>query len=204
MLIGLDFDNTIVCYDRAIVKLAEEIPGLPKDLPRTKLSLRDHLRQTGREGEWTTFQGTLYGPGMRYADPFDGAISTMQELVADGHQLVIVSHRSLHPYAGPQYNLHAAACNWVAERLQTRGLFQGVNANNAVNFLETREAKLATITRLGCAAFLDDLPEILDAPEFPVETTGILFDPSGELPDEKRNLRIHAWTQMPTLLVQFR
>jgi hypothetical protein len=204
MLIGLDFDNTIVCYDRAIVKLAEEIPGLPKDLPRTKLSLRNHLRQTGREGEWTTLQGTLYGPGMRYADPFDGAISTMQELMAAGHQLVIVSHRSLHSYAGPQYDLHAAARNWVAERLQTRGLFQGVNANNAVNFLETREAKLATITRLACTIFLDDLPELLEAPEFPVVTVGILFDPNNELPIQHGKLQVQAWTQLPAILAQLK
>jgi hypothetical protein len=176
MLIGLDFDNTIVCYDRAIVKLAKEIPGLPKDLPRTKLSLRDHLRATGREGEWTAFQGTLYGLGMRYADPYDGAISTMQELVAAGHQLVIVSHRSLHPYAGPQYDLHAAARNWVAERLQNNGLFQGSSVKSPINFLQTREAKIATITRLACSIFLDDLPELLEAPEFPVETVVILFD----------------------------
>jgi hypothetical protein len=204
MLIGLDFDNTIVCYDRAIVKLAEEIPGLPKDLPRTKLSLRDHLRQTGREGEWTTFQGTLYGPGMRYADPFDGAISTMQELAASGHQLVIVSHRSLHPYVGPQYDLHAAARNWVAERLQNNGLFQGSSVKNPINFLKTREAKIATIARLGCTIFLDDLPELLEAPEFPVETVGILFDPNNELPKQQGKLQVQTWKQLPTILAQLR
>lgn len=204
MLIGLDFDNTIVCYDSAIAELAKEIPDLPADLPRTKLGLRGHLRAEGREREWTAFQGTLYGPGMRHADPFDGAISVMQELEAAGHQLVIVSHRSLHPYAGPQYDLHAAARNWVAERLQNEGLFLSGNGRNPVNFLQTREAKLATIERLGCTVFLDDLPELLDAPEFPVETVGILFDPNGELPEEKRNLRIQAWTQLSAVLAQLR
>jgi hypothetical protein len=202
MLIGLDFDNTIVCYDRAIAELAEDIPGLPVDLPRTKLSLRDHLRATDREEEWTIFQGKIYGPCMRYADPFDGAISTMQELETAGHQLVIVSHRSLHPYAGPQYDLHAAARNWVAERLQNTGLFRSGNGKTPVNFLETREAKLATIERLGCTVFLDDLPELLYAPEFPVETVGILFDPNDELPKQPGRLRAQAWSQLPTLLAQ--
>ena len=44
MRIGLDFDNTIVCYDQAIKQLADELLELPEDDPRTKLGLRDHLR----------------------------------------------------------------------------------------------------------------------------------------------------------------
>lgn len=118
MLIGLDFDNTIVCYDAAIAVLAEKVLDLPVEVPRTKLGLRDHLRATGRELEWTAFQGELYGPGMRHAQPFDGAIETMLELVDAGYELVIVSHRSRKPYAGEPHDLHAAARAWVAERLQ--------------------------------------------------------------------------------------
>jgi len=81
MRIGLDLDNTIVCYCQAIALLAEEMFELPGEVPRSKLGLRDHLRAAGREPEWTAFQGELYGPGMRYAQPFEGAIATMQQLV---------------------------------------------------------------------------------------------------------------------------
>lgn len=177
MRIGLDFDNTIVCYDKAIALLAEELFELPADLPRTKLALRDFLREAGREQEWTAFQGELYGPGMRYAEPFKGAIATMQRLVAAGHELVIISHRSRRPYAGPPHDLHAAASTWVADRLQSNGLFN--DDNSVTNFLETREEKVACISELCCLAFLDDLPDVLQAPGFPAQTVGILFDPSG-------------------------
>ena len=85
MLIGLDFDNTIVCYDEAIARLADELFDLPPDVPRTKLVLRDFLRRAKREPEWTAFQGALYGPGMAYAEPFEQALETMQALKDMGH-----------------------------------------------------------------------------------------------------------------------
>ena len=198
MRIGLDFDNTIVCYDAAIAMLADELLDLPAELPRTKLGLRDHLRATGRELEWTAFQGELYGPGMVHAQPFEGAIDTMLQLVEQGHELIIVSHRSRKPYSGEPHDLHAAARTWVAERLQSTGLFSA--DNNSVNFLETRQKKVAKIAELGCQAFLDDLPEVLGSPGFPVNAARILFDPSGGNTTPKRHCRISAWSELGEVL----
>ena len=202
MRIGLDFDNTIVCYDQAIALLAEELFELPADVPLTKLGVRTYLRATGREPEWTAFQGELYGPGMHHAQPFEGAISTMQQLVAAGHELVIISHRTRHPYAGKPHDLHLAARNWVANRLQSVGLFGSMGDRSAVNFLETRDQKVEMITHLDCEAFLDDLPEILTAPGFPRDIYPILFAPSqeGELPKQGINDVISAWCQLPQLI----
>lgn len=202
MRIGLDFDNTIVCYNEAIALLAEELFELPAEVPRTKLGLRTYLRSTGREPEWTAFQGELYGPGMRFAKPFDGAIDTMQQLLAEGHELVIISHRSSRPYAGEPHDLHAAARGWVADRLQSVGLFGRMGDKSAVNFLETRDEKVEMITHMGCEAFLDDLPEVLSAPGFPLDTYALLFDPSREaqLPKQGNNAVISAWFQLPQLI----
>ena len=202
MLIGLDFDNTIVCYDQAIALLAEELLELPADVPRTKLGLRNFLRAAGREPEWTAFQGELYGPGMRFAEPFDGAIATMQQLLDEGRDLVIISHRSRRPYAGEPHDLHAAARGWVAERLQSEGLFGSIGDKSAVYFLETRDQKVEMITHLGCEAFLDDLPEVLSAPGFPAAAAGILFDPAGLFVsyEESGYIWISSWVQLPDKL----
>lgn len=202
MLIGLDFDNTIVCYDQAVALLAEELFALPADVPRTKLGLRNFLRSAGREPEWTAFQGELYGPGMRFAEPFDGAIATMQQLVAAGHELVVISHRSRRPYAGPPHDLHAAARGWVAERLQSTGLFGAAGDEACVHFLETRDQKVEMISHLDCEAFLDDLPEVLNAPGFPAAAAGILFDPAGVSVsyEESGSIRISSWVQLPDKL----
>jgi hypothetical protein len=197
MLIGFDFDNTIACYERAIIRLADETFTLPDKVPRTKIGLRNYLRQKNREPDWTAFQGALYGPGMRYAEPFEGAIETMTQLRANGYKMAIVSHRSRTPYAGPQYDLHRAARNWVATYLEKHGLF----TDGQVYFLETREAKVATISRLSCDLFLDDLPEVLDAPDFPLDTMGILFNPVADDTQRVDNrTTISQWRQLPNLL----
>lgn len=195
MLIGLDFDNTIVCYDKAIAQLAETLPDLPADVPRTKLALRNYLRRSNREPEWTAFQGAIYGPGMIYAEPFAQALEVMQTLKDLGHSLCIVSHRSLQPYAGPAYDLHAAALGWVQERLACIGLVQ----NESAFFHETREQKIAAVRALGCEVFLDDLPEVLGDEHFPQTCRAILFDPE-RCHMQSEHTRIANWSELPVLI----
>ena len=84
MIIGLDLDNTIVCYDAAIEHLASDMESLPPDAPKTKLGVRDYLRAEGREPEWTEFQGKLYGPGMAHAAPFPACLLYTSPSPRDG------------------------------------------------------------------------------------------------------------------------
>lgn len=196
MIIGLDFDNTIVCYDRAIARLADELLKLPETVPRTKLGLRDHLRSVGREDEWTAFQGALYGPGMQHAQPFAGCLDTLKGLTAEGHSFCIVSHRSARPYAGPAYDLHDYARQWVARHLLEEGLIKA----DAVFFHETREQKVARIARLDCALFLDDLPEVFAEPGFPHAAQPILFDPEKRTNLPGRYWVAHDWRTLPSLV----
>lgn len=206
MRIGLDFDNTIVCYDQAIKILAEEMFSLPRELPRTKIGLRNFLREAGREPEWTAFQGALYGPGMQYAQPFDGAIETMQQLAKMGHELMIISHRSRRPYAGPPYDLHSAAMGWIDARLRPSGLFipngSKYSDNATVNFLETLQAKVSRVAELTCHVFMDDLPDVLNEPGFPDGTVGVLFAPDGKTNHGLLHHCISAWSELPKLLTR--
>ena len=173
MIIGFDFDNTIVCYDNAIAILAEQQFDLPPDLPRTKLGIRDFLRARGREEEWTRFQGELYGPGMIHAEPFEDALNVIDKLAALGHRLNVISHRTRFPYLGERHDLHGFAGAWVRERVPA--------VFDSVSFHETKAAKIATIARSRCDVFLDDLPEILSDPAFPSSTIGVLFAPNTEV-----------------------
>lgn len=194
MLIGLDFDNTIVCYDKAIAQMSDEWFELPPDLPRTKLALREYLRRANREAEWTAFQGALYGPGLTYAEPFEQAFETIKMLQRGGHTLHVISHRSLRPYAGPAYDLHAMARSWVAGWLTHHNLIDGILAC----FNETLEQKIAAINRLNCEIFLDDLPQVLDDKNFPKKCQAILFDPEGSHIQSKYK-RIAHWSELSAL-----
>jgi hypothetical protein len=175
MIIGLDFDNTIVCYDRAVAALAEQKLDLPREVSRTKLGIRDHLRSIGQEDVWTRFQGELYGPGMSHAAPFPHVVDTLGALKGAGHRLVVISHRTRFPYLGEQYDLHHFANAWLRIHLPS--------VLSSVAFHESKADKISDIRRVGCDLFLDDLPEILSDSNFPQSTLGVLFSPTRERGD---------------------
>src|SRR5438128_841863 len=100
MRIGIDLDNTIVCYAGLIHAAAVEQGLVPAGLPATKSAVRDHLREAGREPLWTALQGYIYGPGMERASAFPGAIEFIRAAGAQSAEIMIISHRSRVPYLG--------------------------------------------------------------------------------------------------------
>jgi hypothetical protein len=177
MRVGLDFDNTIVSYDVLFHKVAREQDVVPPDTPVNKLAVRDYLRRVGREEVWTEIQGTVYGARMNEAVAYPGVIEFLIWANQVGHEIAIVSHKTKHPFLGPQYDLHAAARTWVEQHLCKNG--SPLIPSAQVFFELTKEEKLARIRDFRCDVFLDDLPEILQANGFPVSTWRILFDPDG-------------------------
>lgn len=178
MRIGLDFDNTIVNYDALFHKVAVEGGHVPADLPRTKLVVRDHLRATDRESLWVEMQGYVYGARMMEAEAFPGVLDFLHWASAAGNEVFIVSHKTRHPFAGPRYDLHGVAREWIESCL--------VDGNrplvpvDRIFFELTKEEKLRRIGECHCDCFVDDLPEILTSPLFPGTTLPILFDPAHE------------------------
>jgi hypothetical protein len=177
MRIGIDFDNTLVSYDRLFHRIAGEAGVIPADLPITKTAVRDHLRAVDRENYWTEMQGEVYGARMGEAEIFPGAFDFIRWSVAQGIELAIISHKTRHPYRGPQHDLHAAARGWVDTSLVLETV--PLIPPERVYFEFTKEAKLARIGTLGCDYFIDDLLDILQAPGFPSDTARILFAPHG-------------------------
>ena len=175
MRIGLDFDNTIVSYDALFHKVARELDVVPSDTPVNKVAVRDYLRQIGQEDIWTEMQGTVYGTRMDEAQAYPGVLEFMRWSALAGHELAIISHKTKHPFLGPQYDLHAAASAWVDQHLIENG--SPLTSLKQVFFERTKEEKLSRIGSFGCEIFLDDLPEILQASSFPASTRRILFDP---------------------------
>jgi hypothetical protein len=176
MTIGLDLDNTIVCYDRCFHALAVERCAMPEAVPVEKTAVRQFLREAGREAEWTELQGIAYGVGMGQAGPFVGALNFVRDALQRGRTLKIISHRTLHPIVGDQTDLHACALEWL--KLERFVGPEGLHEEDV--FFETiKEAKLARIASQQCDVFLDDLTEILSADRFPASCQGWLFNPAG-------------------------
>lgn len=194
MRIGFDFDNTIVSYDTLFHKIALEQGVIEATIPINKLAVRDYLRATEREHFWTEMQGYVYGARMREADAFPGVIAAMQALKNQGHTLAIMSHKTKVPFLGKQYDLHQAAREWIKAHLVAEG--QPLIADEAIFFELTKEEKIARIAKFNCDVFIDDLPEILLAENFPKAIKRYLFDPERQHRDVPVELTVLPSWQM--------
>jgi hypothetical protein len=192
--IGIDFDNTIVSYDALFHKVALERTLIPPELASTKLSVRDYLRQAGKEDIWTELQGYVYGARMNDAAAYPGAIDFLACARAEDAHLAIVSHKTHHPFLGHPYDLHHAARGWVTRFLIDQPL--PLIKEGDAYFELTKEDKLARIGELGLDFFIDDLPEILLAAGFPTLTARILFDPDRIHPADSRLAAFPSWNHI--------
>ena len=195
MVIGVDFDNTLVSYDGLFHSLALERGLIGPDVGADKDSVRDHLRRAGREDAWTELQGYGYGPGMADAKPVPGALEFLKRWRARGVPVHVISHRTPKPYLGPAYDLHAAARAW----LERHGV-----PRESVHLEPSKEAKLGRIAQLGCTHFIDDLPEFLEEPGFPAGVERILFDPAGRAPERPGLRGARSWDEIEERLAQER
>ena len=112
-LLGLDFDNTLVRYDKLFHQLALEKGLIEESLPADKTAIRDYLRSQGQDEQFTLLQGEVYGLRILEAEPAEGMLKALGELHQRGIPMVLVSHKTRTPYKGPAYDLHQAAWSWL-------------------------------------------------------------------------------------------
>ena len=197
MILGIDFDNTIIKYDELFHKIACEKGLIPTELSKQKNAVRNYLRETEVEDEWTIIQGEVYGERIKEAIPFSGMLETLQKLNAKQVPINIVSHKTREPYLGPKRDLHAAAMNW----LKLNGIIHTDAAGiteDKVFFEVTKEDKINRIIQIGCTHYVDDLPEILEM--IPDGINKILFSPNGEEIINSSWTVIRSWNDLPSIL----
>ena len=198
MLIGVDFDNTIVCYDGLFHKVAREGSHIPADLPVNKSEVRNYLRRAGKEDIWTEMQGYVYGARMSEAAPFPGVKKFFNFCKEAGIPIRIISHKTRHPFLGEKYDLHQAATRWLEEQ----GFFddEGIAMSREHVFFElTKQEKLQRIGLCQCTCFIDDLPEFLSETGFPEGVHRVLFDPNHLYPSEPWT-KLHSWASARDLI----
>ena len=200
MLVGIDFDNTVVCYDPLFHRIAVERKLIPAHISMTKGAVRDYLRTCDREDAWTALQGYVYGERMQEALPFPGVRGFVIRCNQLDVPVRIISHKTTHPFAGPQYDLHGEAHAW----LHAYGFYESYSTGlgpEHVHFELTKAAKLTRITAAGCDWFVDDLPEFLAEPDFPSGVQRILFDPGGHCPTDPRWRRAGSWAELEDIIL---
>jgi len=201
MRIGIDLDNTIICYDGLFHREAVARRWIDPSTPTDKESVRSALCDIGREDDWTVLQGHIYGPGLSAARPYPGVREFLYACERFGVDWFIVSHKTRYPYAGPRHDLQVFATKW----LTSNRIFvehQTGSADTQIYFESTREEKRARIAALGCQWFVDDLPRFLADPQFPMGVQRILFDPHDRHTDEESLQRARSWTTIRDVVFQ--
>ena len=170
MRIGIDFDNTIICYDTVFNKAGVEKGLIPEYLPPGKGYVKDYLRKIGKEDKWTWLQGYVYGTKLEDAKLYEGVKSFLKFCNKANIVSFIISHKTKYPYSGEKYDLHRAASDWIQKQ----------NLDISTFFELTKKDKVKRINALNCSHFIDDLPEFLAESGFNEKIIKILFDPLGK------------------------
>jgi|SRR5579864_329546 len=176
MRIGIDFDNTLIDYDRVFLEAARERELVPRDFTGSKKAVRDAIRLLP-DGEpvWQRLQGYVYGAGIGGAVPFPGAREFLFRCAREGVVTFIVSHKTRFGHYDPaRVDLREAARDWMG----AQGFLEAVPAD-CLYFEDDREHKIARIAALRCTHFIDDLEEVFADPLFPGDVRRILLAEGG-------------------------
>jgi len=196
MILGLDLDNTIICYDGIFHARALELGAIPSDLPADKNSVSSYLKGIGRNDLWTEMQGEIYGPELHRASPFPGVDEFLRAAAKHHAEVYIVSHKTRRAAANPDTDLHASARKWLAANRFFGGDAEPEASVRDAFFCETREEKAARISELGCEVFVDDLPEVFAEAGFPEAAEKILFDPMDRHQNWDQSHRAGSWDEV--------
>ena len=205
MVVGLDFDNTIVTYDAVLHQAARERGLIPLETPVVKRIVRDYIRDHGDgDIDWQKLQALVYGPLMPQAQMFPGVAAFVRECRRRQVPVKIVSHKTeLAGYDETGTNLRAAALAWMTEHdfFSPNGL---ALTRDDVFFESTRDDKIARIRALACTEFVDDLEEVLHDPAFPPQVQRILFAPEAQLDTAADPRVVPTWEALTELVLDAR
>ena len=194
--IGIDFDNTIVFYDDLFHKIALEEKLIPVDFPKSKMLIRDYKRKKNKDGLFTIIQGEVYGKRILEASPTPNVVLVIKELINIGFDVNIISHKSLYPYKGPQYDLHKSAFLWLEKNNFFKKGKVGLSRDK-IHFNLTKEDKINKIETIGCDYFIDDLPEILKL--INKKTTKSLYSPTNNY-ENNDFIILNRWEKLIKIL----
>ena len=168
MRIGIDFDNTIACYDDIFNEIAIDMQLLPSHRDRDKQQVKaDLLKHPGGMKNWRRLQGQVYGRFINKATIFPGLGSFLLRCSWSNHEIFIVSHKTEYGHFD-QYKtpLRQACINWLKNNRFFDSKVFAIPQRN-VHFANSRSEKVSKISELNLDYMVDDLIEVFMEPSFP-------------------------------------
>lgn len=174
--VGVDFDNTIACYDELMHSVALERGLIAAEVVKAKKVIRDAIRALpGGEEHWRSLQVTVYGPRMHEARLIDGVTDFFADCRRWNVPVYVVSHKTEYANFGEAgVNLRAVAMAW----LDQHGFFNEERlglSKSGVFFESTRAEKIDRIKALRATHYIDDLEEVFCDRAFPRDVEKILL-----------------------------
>ena len=189
MIVGFDFDNTIISYEKLFKKIALKKKLVSKKIKPNKNSIKSYLIKEKQEKEWTILQGEVYGRYVMDAKIYAGVKKIMESLSKNKTKFYIISHKTKFPYLGKKVNLHTAAKKWINKNI--------LKNNNLINltkkdvfFENSIKKKVSRINKLKCNIYVDDLPKILDL--LPQRVIKVLFMPHNKRHHKNQHIKQNA------------
>lgn len=197
LVIGIDFDNTIACYDTVFCDVAKKLGILEKGQVLSKSEVKQLLlKQDDGDINWQKLQGKVYGKYMHMASIYSGVIEFLYLCKLKGHDVVIVSHKSEYGHFDEEkISLRNAAMEWLQDIGIVGKNFFSIEKDK-VYFEPTRELKIAKLKELGCDYFIDDLVEVFHEPTFPENIKKILFKPKSKNKFDEDMVIENSWRQI--------
>lgn len=188
--IGIDFDNTIVSYDRVFHQYALQRHWIDSTVPVSKNSVRNSIREKLGNEVWIKLQAIVYGDGMKEAEFTPGAEAFLRWCQKQSIPFYIISHKTQYAAIDRTKDLRKSAMDWM----KTHGFFSqsclDLKLGEQIFFEATREEKFERMKSCGITHFIDDLQEVLLDHRFPYPIEPIYYNPRYE--SYQGNLRSFA------------
>ena len=186
MRIGIDIDNTIICYDRVFAHVAMS-QGFSVHSDASKNDVKKWFHKRDMQQAFTLLQGEVYGKFIDLAILFDGVLAFIDVAKRADCHLFLVSHKTRYPLVGEKFDLHKSASRFLIDnKVISQYNDLGIHPNN-VFFEPTLAGKIHRIAALNLDFFIDDLLQVFQHSNFPKKTNFMHFSqdlPKTALTDE--------------------
>ena len=202
MLIGIDFDNTIVGYDGLFLRAARCAGFVSQEFNGHRKQIRNTIKTMPcGEQKWREMQALVYGKLISEAILMSGVAEFLRRCQDHGATVAIISHKTKFAYQDMEgIDLREAARNWMTTKSLFDSSMFGLEEDN-VYFEDSRVEKVERIRKLECDYFIDDLEEVLCDPAFPNDVEAILFNPERQEGSSWRGTVCGSWAEITDLIL---